>query len=147
MDVAQAVGETGGANAQRPVGVVALTDDAATTRYARTNDFIRRHCFVSTHNPLSTSTSICVSLLATLLAAPFVATAQNTVPPADEQIAAAVLPLPADLRGNARVLGYKAPGTALVPLREGANGMVCLALYVTRPDFHVACYHEGLEPF
>ncbi|MBX9928653.1 MAG: hypothetical protein K2X99_07030, partial [Gemmatimonadaceae bacterium] len=35
----------------------------------------------------------------------------------------------------------------LVVLREGTNGMHCLALYVTRPDFHVACYHKGLEPF
>jgi hypothetical protein len=57
-----------------------------------------------------------------------------------------VLPLPADLRAGARVLGYKT-GKELVPLRDGVNGMICLALYVTRPDFHVACYHEGLEPF
>ena len=32
-------------------------------------------------------------------------------------------------------------------LREGKNGMTCLALFVIRDDFHVACYHKGLEPF
>lgn len=68
------------------------------------------------------------------------------IPPAAQQIAAAVLPLPADLRAGATVMGYREAGK-LVVLREGTNGMHCLALYVTRPDFHVACYHAGLEPF
>jgi hypothetical protein len=73
--------------------------------------------------------------------------AQSTpVPPAAEQIAAAVLPLPQELRAGATVMGYREPGK-LVVLRDGKNGMHCLALYVTRPDFHVACYHRGLEPF
>jgi hypothetical protein len=76
----------------------------------------------------------------------FATVAQAQVPPAAEQIAAAVLPLPAELRAGATVLGYREPGK-LVVLREGKNGMHCLALYVTRPDFHVACYHKGLEPF
>lgn len=72
--------------------------------------------------------------------------AQSPVPSAAQQIAAAVLPLPADMRDGATVMGYREPGK-LVVLREGRNGMHCLALYVTRPDFHVACYHKGLEPF
>jgi hypothetical protein len=72
--------------------------------------------------------------------------AQTTLPPAEQQIAAAVLPLPAELRDGATVMGYKEAGK-LVVLREGKNGMHCLALYVTRPDFHVACYHKSLEPF
>ena len=71
---------------------------------------------------------------------------QPVIPPAEQQIAAAVLPLPADLRAGATVMGYREAGK-LVVLREGTNGMHCLALYVTRPDFHVACYHVGLEPF
>lgn len=79
-----------------------------------------------------------------LLAAPLAA--QAPVPPAAEQIAAAVLPLPADLREGATVMGYREAGK-LVVLRQGTNQMRCLALYVMRPDFHVACYHEGLEPF
>jgi hypothetical protein len=72
--------------------------------------------------------------------------AQGALPPAEQQIAAAVLPLPAELRAGATVMGFREAGK-LVVLRPGTNGMNCLALYVTRPDFHVACYHEGLEPF
>lgn len=77
-------------------------------------------------------------------AAPLVA--QSPIPPEAQQIAAAVLPLPDDLRAGATVMGYREPGK-LVVLRKGTNGMNCLALYVVRQDFHVACYHEGLEPF
>jgi hypothetical protein len=83
-------------------------------------------------------------LLLPLLAAPL--SAQGPLPTAEAQIAAAVLPLPADLRAAATVMGYREAGK-LVVLREGTNGMHCLALYVTRPDFHVACYHKDLEPF
>ncbi len=72
--------------------------------------------------------------------------AQGTLPPADQQIAAAVLPLPAELRAGATVMGFREAGK-LVVLRQGTNGMNCLALYVSRPDFHVACYHKDLEPF
>jgi hypothetical protein len=72
--------------------------------------------------------------------------AQGTLPSADQQVAAAVLPLPAEMRAGAMVMGYREAGKLEV-LRAGTNGMICLALYVTRPDFHVACYHKDLEPF
>lgn len=86
-------------------------------------------------------------LLALALATPGAAAAQQvSVPPVAEQIAAAVLPLPAELRDGATVLGYRKPDE-LVELRRGSNGMRCLALYVMRKDFHVACYQDGLEPF
>lgn len=88
-------------------------------------------------------------LAATPLAAQAPATppaAPAPIPPVEQQIAAAVLALPADMRDGATVMGYKEAGK-LVVLREGKNGMHCLALYVTRPDFHVACYHQSLEPF
>jgi hypothetical protein len=79
--------------------------------------------------------------------APALLSAQTAAPPpVAEQIAAAVQPLPAAMRDGATVLGYKT-GTKLEVIRPGTNGMHCLALYVVRPDFHVACYHEGLEPF
>lgn len=80
-----------------------------------------------------------------VLASPLAAQAPS-IPPAAEQIAAAVLPLPEELRAGATVLGYREAGR-LVELRRGTNGMRCLALYVTRQDFHVACYQDGLEPF
>jgi hypothetical protein len=84
-------------------------------------------------------------LFVAIAAAPAIASTQS-LPPADEQIAAAVLPLPEQMRAGATVMGYKTAGKLEV-LRPGTNGMNCLALYVTRPDFHVACYHSGLEAF
>jgi hypothetical protein len=68
------------------------------------------------------------------------------VPPAEQQIAAAVLPLPADLRVDATVLGYASVGR-LVTLRAGAGAMTCLASNPAVQQFHVACYHKSLEPF
>jgi hypothetical protein len=68
------------------------------------------------------------------------------VPPAEEQIAAAVLPLPADLRPSATVMGY-APDGRFVTLRAGTGPMTCLASNPTWDRFHVACYHNSLEPF
>ena len=47
-------------------------------------------------------------------------------PPAAQQVAAAVLPLPAEFRASATVLGYGADG-ALGTLRSGAGPYVCLA--------------------
>lgn len=78
--------------------------------------------------------------------APVLLAAQAAPPPVAQQIAAAVQTLPAAMRDGATVLGYKS-GTKLEVIREGNNGMRCLALYVVRADFHVACYHEGLEAF
>jgi hypothetical protein len=69
--------------------------------------------------------------------------------PTDEaqQIAAAVLPLPSEFRESAVVLGRR-PGTAgLVRLRDGRGPFVCLANDPSAERFHVACYHESLEPF
>lgn len=89
------------------------------------------------------------ALLLAFAAAPLAAQAPAApvvIPPAAQQIAAAVLPLTPDMREGATVMGYKEAGK-LVVLREGKNGMNCLALYVMRPDFHVACYHNSLEPF
>jgi hypothetical protein len=63
-----------------------------------------------------------------------------------KQIAAALLPLPPDLRDGATVLGYR-DTTTLVELRKGSNGMICLADDPAAPAFHVACYQEEMEPF
>ena len=84
---------------------------------------------------------------AVLAVAPSMLAAQNAAPPpVAQQIAAAVHALPAAMRDSATVMGYRT-GTRLEVIRPGTNGMRCLALYVTRPDFHVACYHDSLEPF
>lgn len=68
------------------------------------------------------------------------------IAPASEQITAAVLPLPAEQRDGATVLGY-APDGKLVTLRKGQGSMTCLASDPKVPRFHVACYHRSLEPF
>src|SRR4051812_32831454 len=68
------------------------------------------------------------------------------IPPAAEQIAAAVTALPAELREGATVLGYNMPGK-LVTLREGKNDMICLAPEPGAKAFHSACYHKSMEPF
>ena len=68
------------------------------------------------------------------------------IAPAEEQIAAAILPLPADSRATATVLGYGADGK-LTTLRKGTGSMICLARDPKQAQFHVACYHEAMEPF
>ena len=63
------------------------------------------------------------------------------------QIAAAVTPLPEEMRAGAAVLGYTAVGKPLVTLRAGKNDMICLAPDPAATAFHSACYHEAMEPF
>lgn len=76
---------------------------------------------------------------------PAAASAQ-AAPPAVEQIAAAVLALPAPMRDGAGVMGYRS-GSKLETLRPARNGMLCLADDPTDKQFHVSCYHESMEPF
>jgi len=76
-------------------------------------------------------------------------TSTSPTPPvltAEQQITVAVLPLPADMRAGATVLGYGADGK-LASLRKGTGDMTCLAPNKGMPRFHVACYHNSLEPF
>lgn len=68
------------------------------------------------------------------------------IPPAEEQIQAAILAAPEEYREGAAVLGYDAEGT-LVTLREGSNEMICLADDPKQEELSVACYHEDLEPY
>ena len=86
--------------------------------------------------------------LFSLLAVPGLLQAQAapTIAPAEVQIAGAVLPLPADQRGAATVLGYGADGK-LTTLRKGAGDMTCIASDPKRTEFHAACYHNDMEPF
>jgi hypothetical protein len=89
--------------------------------------------------PLLTITALCFTSSA--------ARAQQTsIPPAAEQIAAAVTALPAELQADAAVLGYKVAGK-LETLRAGKNDMICLAPEPGAKEFHSACYHTAMEPF
>lgn len=67
-----------------------------------------------------------------------------------EQVARAVLAAPESLRDEATVLGYGGQareGDPLTVLREGTNGIVCLADDPASDGFHVACYHESMDPY
>jgi hypothetical protein len=76
-----------------------------------------------------------------------VAVAQTpTIASPDNQIGAAVLPLPAEARATATVLGYGADGK-MTMLRKGTGSMTCLADDPKVAQFHVACYHDSMEPF
>jgi len=67
--------------------------------------------------------------------------------PATQQIAAAVLALPKEFRASARVLGYAGSAHELTTIRQGKGPFTCLSDDPAEKDFHVACYHESLEPF
>ncbi|MEK6767454.1 MAG: hypothetical protein AABY85_00555 [Gemmatimonadota bacterium] len=90
------------------------------------------------------ASALVTAAVAASVAAP--ARPQATVLPAEQQIASAVLPAPADLQAGATVWGYSADGR-LVKLRDGTSHMVCLADNPREERFHVACYHDSLEPF
>jgi hypothetical protein len=63
-----------------------------------------------------------------------------------DQIAAAVLAAPKDMRSGAAVLGYNDKGE-LVTLRKGENDLICLASDPKAKAYSVACYHKDLEPY
>lgn len=73
-------------------------------------------------------------------------TAPAPIPPASEQIAAAVQALPKEMRDGAGVMGYRTAGK-LELLRPVKNGMLCLADDPAEEQFHVSCYADTMEPF
>ena len=87
-----------------------------------------------------------VRIAGALMLAAVAPVAAQTIPPASEQIAAAVLALPPGLRADATVLGYGADGK-MVEIRKGTGSMICLANDPKGEDFHVSCYHNSMEPF
>lgn len=76
----------------------------------------------------------------------FSAFSQSKILPKDVQIKTALLAAPEMYRDGATVLGYNSEGK-LVTLREGTNGMVCLADDPNKEGISVACYGAELEPF
>src|SRR5579859_7288225 len=83
-----------------------------------------------------------------LIAGPLAAQqpAPRPVPPAAEQIAQAVLPLPDSMRAGARVYGW-APDGRFVELRPGTGVMTCRANDPHAERFQVVCYHSSMEAF
>lgn len=64
---------------------------------------------------------------------------------AEQQIAAAISPLPDEYKAGAEVRAITPDG--LETLRQGTNDMICLGDAPGDDRFHVACYHNSLEPF
>lgn len=88
----------------------------------------------------------CLAGASCALAMSSLLSAQTPALRANQQIAAAVLAAPPELRSDATVLGYATDGR-LRPLRTGSGSMICLAPNPAQKEFHVACYHRSLEPF
>jgi hypothetical protein len=86
---------------------------------------------------------VLVGLGAMLGVAPRGAAAQT--PHEARDLAAAVLPLPVELRGGAGVVSLDRAGQPHV-WRESANGMVCLADAPGDTTFDVRCYHASFVP-
>lgn len=88
------------------------------------------------------ATPLIAALVLVLPALPVAAQA----PPPDVQIAAAVQAAPEADRADATVLGFTADGS-VTTLREGSNGLICLADNPQQEGWSVACYHESIEPY
>ncbi|RPI29105.1 MAG: hypothetical protein EHM61_02790 [Acidobacteria bacterium] len=71
---------------------------------------------------------------------------EANIPPAAQQIAAAIQAAPEERRDGAAVLGYDGEGK-LATLRKGTNDLICLADQPGDKSFSVACYHKDLEPY
>lgn len=74
------------------------------------------------------------------------AAAQSAIPAPEQQIAAAVSPIPESKQQDAKILGYNQNGE-VVTLREGSNELICIADNPSDERFHVSCYHKDLDPF
>lgn len=71
---------------------------------------------------------------------------QSKILPAEVQIKMAIQAAPEMYQDEATVLGYNKEGE-LVTLRDGTNGLVCLADDPNKEGISVACYGIELEPF
>ena len=75
---------------------------------------------------------------------------EASTPDGIRQLEEAVLAAPASMRAQATVLGHGGdarPGDPLTLLREGTNGLICMADDPAEPGFHVACYQRNLDAF
>lgn len=73
-------------------------------------------------------------------------TQAQSPPDSEAQISAAVKAAPSSMRDAATVLGYN-DNMERTTLRDGDGKLICLSDDPRTDDFHVACYHESLEPF
>lgn len=83
-------------------------------------------------------------LLFLAIVLPLTSAAQTT--DMETLIEEALTPLPESMKAGAKVLGPGEDGRLHV-IRQGAGPMICLTDDPEHEDFHVACYHQDLEPF
>lgn len=77
----------------------------------------------------------------TLAVMPLVAFGQSN----DALIRAAVQAAPEESRDGATVIAFD--GQVTTTLRQGDNGLICLAPVPGAASFNAACYHESMEPY
>lgn len=70
----------------------------------------------------------------------------QSIPSKEVQIKSAVLAAPEMYRDHATVIGYDTQGK-FTTLRQGNNGMVCLADDPHQKGISISCYSDKLEPF
>lgn len=85
-------------------------------------------------------------LLGAALIAGITGAFSQTIPAEKDQITAALLAAPAELREGALVYGYNPKGE-LVVLRKGTNSLICLGDDPAQAGINVSAYHVDLEPF
>jgi hypothetical protein len=90
---------------------------------------------------------VLASLVAGVVLPQAAAAQAKPFPTVEQQIATSVMAMPESMRGGATVMGWKTAGGKLEVLRQGTNGMNCLAQFAVEELFHISCYHEGMEPF
>lgn len=126
------------------------TEDRRRTTENSGNHSTARMAVTNGKSVVKSSVKAIAMLLVCSIGAPRIAGAQTPapapLPSVEQQIAAAVLPLPAPMQAGATVMGYRR-ADKLETLRAGKNGMTCLALFAVEKNFHVACYHDAMEPF
>ena len=86
-----------------------------------------------------------IGLLSVLGLAGFAGVAISQERPEAWRVAEAVSALPEAMRANAEVRLIE--DGELVTARPGRNGLICLGDDPDAERWHVACYHEALEPF
>lgn len=74
------------------------------------------------------------------------ASGQSKIPSAESQIKTALYACPEVYQEAAKILGYNPKGE-LITLRDGNNGMVCLADNPNRERISVSCYSDKLEAY
>ncbi|MEZ4972962.1 MAG: hypothetical protein R2820_06605 [Cyclobacteriaceae bacterium] len=83
------------------------------------------------------------SVLSVMIILPLFA---QTIPSAEVQIKSALMAAPEGMRDGAKVYGFSEKGE-FITLREGTNGLICLADDPNQNGFNAACYHKDLDPF